>query len=108
MENNTSVLEKLGAFFRKYAWLIAIAFAVLAIVFTLLPVVNYEIREKVYVVAQDKTNKLDYVYGVSMITYMTTGFKLNYTFFITLGLLVVGAVLVGFSNVYVHSLEVLL
>ncbi len=99
MENNTSVLEKLGAFFRKYAWLIAIAFAVLAIVFTLLPVVNYEIREKVYVVAQDKTNKLDYVYGVSMITYMTTGFKLNYTFFITLGLLVVGAVLVGFSKI---------
>lgn len=91
-------MEKLGAFFRKHAWLIAIGFALLAILFTLLPVIDYEIREKVYVIAEDKTYKLDYVYGVSLITYITTGFKLNFTFFITLGLLVLGAAFVGLSK----------
>ena len=98
MENNKSFFEKIGDFFRKYAWLFAIGFAVLAILFTLLPVVDYEIREKVYYVATDKTKKLDYVYGVSLITYMTTGFKLNYTIYITLGILVVGIILVAFSK----------
>lgn len=99
MENNKSVLEKLGEFFRKYAWLLAIAFAVLAIVFTLLPVVDYEIREKVYYIATDETKKLDYVYGVNMITYMTSGFKLNYTYFVTIGILVGGIILVAFSKI---------
>ena len=98
MENNKSFFEKIGDFFRKYAWLLAIGFAVLAILFTLLPVVDYEIREKVYYVATDKTKKLDYVYGVSLITYMTTGFKLNYTIYITLGILIVGIILVAFSK----------
>ena len=99
MENNKSFFEKIGDFFRKYAWLLAIAFAVLAIVFTLLPVVDYEIREKVYYIATDETKKLDYVYGVNMITYMTSGFKLNYTYFVTIGILVGGIILVAFSKI---------
>lgn len=98
MENNTSVLEKLGAFFRKYAWLIAIAFAVLAIVFTLLPVINYEIREVVLRAGAEKPKKLDYVYDVNMVAYMTTGFKLNFTFYITLGMLIVGITLAALSK----------
>ena len=92
-------MEKLGEFFRKHAWLLAICFAVLAILFTLLPVVDYEIREKVYIIAEDNTVKLDYVYGVSLITYLTSAFKLNFTIFITLGLLVVGAIFVALGKI---------
>lgn len=98
MDNNVTALEKLGAFFRKYAWLMAIAFAILAIAFTFLPVLNYEIREKVYYVATDETKKLDYVYDVNLISYFTVGFKLNFTMYITLGLLVIGGVFVGLSK----------
>ena len=96
---NTTILEKLGAFFRKYAWLFAIAFALLAIIFTLLPVLNYEIREKVYYVAADETKKLDYVYDVNLITYFTSGFKLNFTMFITIGLLVLGSIFVALGKI---------
>ena len=98
MENNTSVWEKLCAFFRKYAWLMAIVFAVFAILFTLLPVVNYEVREKVLKAGATDVEKLDYEYGVNLITYMTSGFKLNYTFFITLGILLGGIILVILSQ----------
>ena len=91
MENNVSTIwDRIIAFLKKYAWLISIGFAVLAIVFTLLPVLNYEIREKVYVEGAEKALKLDYVYNVNLITYFTTHFKLNYTMYITLSLLVLG------------------
>ena len=98
MENNTSVWEKLCAFFKKYAWLMAIVFAVFAILFTLLPVVNYEVREKVLKAGATEAEPLDYEYGVNLITYMTSGFKLNYTFFITLGILLGGIILVILSK----------
>ena len=98
MQNNKLFFEKIGNFFKKYAWLMAIAFAVLAILFTLLPVVDYEIREKVTNISTGKQAKLDYVYGVSLITYITTGFKLNFTIYITLGIIVVGIILVALSK----------
>lgn len=93
-ENKVTVLDKIILFIKKYAWAFSIGFAVLAVVFTLLPVLNYEIREKVYYVATDETAKLDYVYSVNLITYFTTSFKLNFTMYITLALLGVGVVFV--------------
>lgn len=100
MENNGSTFwDKIIDFFKKYAWLFAIVFAVLAIVFTLLPVLDYEIREKVYYITTDETKKLDYVYKVNLITYLTSSFKLNYTMYITLGLLLVGIVFVVLSKI---------
>ena len=94
MEKTTqSGWEKVADFFRKYAWLFAIGSAVLAIAFMFLPILNYEIREVVYdAVTNDRISKTDYVYDVNLITYFTTGFKLNYTMYITLALIVIGIV----------------
>ena len=64
-ESKLTVFDKIILFIKKYAWAFSILFAVLAIAFTLLPVLNYEIREKVYYVATDTTKKLDYVYDVT-------------------------------------------
>ena len=100
MEDNTmTIWDKVIGFLKKYAWLFSIGFAILAIVFTFLPVLNYEIREKVYIVGEEKPLKLDYVYNVNLITYFTSGFKLNYTMYITLALLVIGIVFVALGKV---------
>lgn len=98
MENNTTAFERFGSFFKKYAWLMAIIFALLAIAYTFLPVVHYVVKEKVYVVAQGETQPFKYGYDVNLVTYFTSSFKLNFTFYVTLGLLVGGAVLVGLSK----------
>lgn len=97
-DNKTTVWDKIILFIKKYAWAFSILFAVLAAVFTLLPVLNYEIREKVYDIASDSTKKLDYVYNVNLITYFTSEFKLNYTMYITLALLGVGIIFVILSK----------
>ena len=89
-----TVWDKAILFLKRYAWAFSIFFAVLAIVFTLLPVLNYEIREEVYYVATDKTAKLDYVYNVNLITYFTSSFKLNFTMYITIALLGIGILFV--------------
>ena len=82
-------------FWQKYGWIFAIGSAVLAILFLLLPILNYEIREAIFDTATGKRlSKTDYVYNVNLITYFTTDFKLNYTMYITLGLIVVG---IGFA-----------
>ena len=96
MENTTpSNWEKVADFFRKYAWIFAIGSAILAIVLMLLPVLNYEIREEIYDLTTGKRiSKTDYVYNINLISYFTTSFKLNYTMFITLGLIVIG---IGFT-----------
>ena len=87
--------EKTQNFWAKYGWLFAIGSAVLAILFMLLPILNYEIREAVYdTVTGDRLSKTDYVYNVNLITYFTSSFKLNYTMYITLGLIVFG---IGFA-----------
>ena len=90
-----SFWDKLGTFFVKYCWLFAIGSALLAIVFTFLPVLNYEIREAIYDIASgDRISKSDYTYSMNIISYFTTGYKLNYTLFINLGLIVVGILFV--------------
>ena len=91
MENSTqSFWDKLGAFFVKYCWLFAIGSALLAVAFMFLPILNYEIREAVYDIATgDRISKVDYVYNMNLISYFTTKFKLNYTLFINLGLILI-------------------
>ena len=92
--------QKTQNFWAKYGWLFAIGSAVLAILFLLLPILNYEIREAVYdTVTGDRLSKTDYVYNVNLITYFTSSFKLNYTMYITLGLIVVGIGLAGASKI---------
>ena len=57
--------QKTQNFWAKYGWLFAIGSAVLAILFLLLPILNYEIREAVYdTVTGDRLSKTDYVYNV--------------------------------------------
>ena len=90
--------DKTILFIKKYAWVFSILFAILAIVFTFLPVLNYEIREKVYDIATDSTAKLDYVYNVNLITYFASSFKLNFTMYITLALLGIGIIFVILSK----------
>ena len=83
----------------KNAWLFSICFAFLAIVFLFLPILNYEIREILTDNATgDKISKIDYVYNMTLVDYFSTGFKLNYTMYITIGFIVVGIVLAGLSK----------
>ena len=100
MENNTNRFwDKLTDFIKKYAWLFAIGFAIAAIAFLFLPVLKYEIREKVYEISTgDNISKVDYVYPVNLISYFTTQFKLNFTMYVTIGLLVTGSICVAFSK----------
>ena len=101
MEENTQIFwDKLGCFVKKYAWIFAIGSALLAIAFLFLPIINYEIREAVYDIASgDRVSKVDYVYNMNLIAYFTTEFKLNFTMYITLGLILGGIVLVVLSKV---------
>lgn len=90
-EKTQTLMDKVVSFIKKYCWAFAIGAAILAIVFTLLPVVNYEIREATYNISTGKrTLKNDYVYGFNVIQYFTTSFKYNFTMYVTLGLVVVG------------------
>ena len=90
-EKTLIIVDKIVSFVRKYAWALAIASAVLAIAFTFLPVVNYEIREAAYKIATgERTLKYDYVYGFNIISYFQTNLKYNFTIYVTLGLIVVG------------------
>lgn len=92
--------ETTQTFWQKYAWLFAVACAVIAILVLFLPILNYEIREAIYdTVTGERISKTDYVYNVNLITYFTSSFKLNYTMYITLGLIAVGAILAGTSNI---------
>ena len=75
--------QKTQNFWAKYGWIFAIGSAVLAILFLLLPILNYEIREAVYdTVTGDRLSKTDYVYNVNLITYFTSSWSL--TFFHTM------------------------
>lgn len=100
MENTTNRFwDKVANFLKKYAWLFAIGFAVLAIAFLFLPILKYEIREILYDnVTGKKANKVDYVYAVNLVTYFTSQFKLNFTMYITIALLLIGCILVGLSK----------
>ena len=90
-EKTLMIVDKIVSFVRKYAWALAIASAVVAIAFTFLPVVNYEIREATYKIATgERTLKYDYVYGFNIISYFQTNLKYNFTMYVTLGLIVIG------------------
>ena len=92
--------DRIGEFFKKYAWLFAIGSALLAVAFLLLPIINYEIREACYdLVTGERVSKVDYVYNMNLIDYFTTEFKLNFTMYITLGLIGVGIILVALSKI---------
>jgi len=84
--------EKTQNFWKRYGWLIVAATGLVAILFLLLPVLKYEIREISYNTAGEKL-KNDYTYSMNLISYFTTGFKLNFTMYITLGLILVGMIL---------------
>ena len=94
-ETNKSFLQKVGDFVKKYAWALAIGAAVLAIAFLFLPILKYEIRESVYdIETNERVFKTDYTYGANLIWYIKSGHKLNYTMFITLGLILVGIIFI--------------
>ena len=98
-ENTQNFWDKLGEFFKKYAWIFAIASALLAIAFLFLPIINYEIREACYdLVSGERVSKVDYVYNMNLIDYFTTGFKLNFTMYITLGLIGLGIIMVALNK----------
>ena len=90
-EKATKIWDNVASFIKKYAWAISIFFALCAILCTLLPVIKYEIREAVYDIATgERVSKSDYVYGMSLVSYFTTGFKVNYTMYITIGIILFG------------------
>ena len=94
MENDEKFITRVVKFFKQNMWVLTVFFAFLAIIFTLLPVLKYEIREAVYDIASgDRVSKTDYVYQMNLISYFNSRFAYNFSFFITLGLAVVGAVL---------------
>ena len=94
MENDEKFITRVLKFFKQNMWVLTVFFAFLAIIFTLLPVLKYEIREAVYDIASgDRVSKTDYVYQMNLISYFNSRFAYNFSFFITLGLAVVGAVL---------------
>ena len=81
-KNNLKFTELYG----KFGYIFAIIFAIAAVLFLLAPVVSFEIRERVYDALNEQVSKTDYAYNMNLITYFTTGFKLNYTMYIILGL----------------------
>lgn len=98
-EKKENFFDKMTSFITKYAWAFSIGAAVLAIAFLFLPIISYEIREATYNnVTGERTMKLDYVYNMNLISYFTTGFKLNFTMYVTLGLIVIGIGLVVASR----------
>ena len=106
MEKTTqSVWDKIIDFIKKYRWVFAITSAVLAIVFTLLPVINYEVREAIYDInTGDRLEKVDHVYGYNLISYLTIPLKYNFTMYVTLGLIVAG---IGFVVASVFKKELI-
>ena len=95
-----AAIDKFNAFLKKYAWIIAIGFGVIAILFLFLPVIKYEIRECVYnIETSERISKIDYVYNMNLVSYFSTGFRLNYTMYITIGIIGVAMILCGLSKI---------
>ena len=93
MEEQEKKQNRVVTFFKQNMWVLTVIFAVLAIVFTLLPVIKYEIREAVYDIASgDRVSKVDYVYEMNMISYFNSGFAYNFSFYVTIGLVLLGAI----------------
>ena len=99
-EKTQNFWDKIGEFVKKYAWIFSIGSALLAIAFLFLPIIKYEIREACYdIVTNERVSKVDYVYSMNLIDYFTTGFKLNFTMYITLGLIGGGIIFVALTKV---------
>ena len=100
MENSRkSFFVAIGNFVKKYAWLIAICAAVLALAFLFLPLLKYEIREAVYDIATDeRISKVDYVYGANVIWFLTSGHKYTFAIYTTIGFIALGIVFTAISK----------
>ena len=96
MENSTSsFFEKIGKFVKKYAWVLAIGAAVLAIASMFLPILKYEIREAVYDISTDeRIIKKDYLYNVNLVWFFTNPHRYSFTAYITVGLIVLSVIFV--------------
>ena len=98
-ETNNSFLVKVGNIVKKYAWVLAIVAAVLAIAFLFLPILKYEIREALYdIESNERVYKEEHVYGANIIWILSIGHHLGYTLYITIALIVVGIGFVCFSK----------
>ena len=84
-EEKTTVWDRIINFLKKNAWLFAITFALLAILGTFLPVVTYKVKQYAGDLVATSEGQM------TLIDYFTTTFKLNFTMYITLSLLVIGA-----------------
>ena len=94
-ETKDSFLSKVGTFVKKYAWALAIGSALLAIAFLFLPILKFEIREAVYDIATDeRVAKQDFLYGANLIWFIKSGHHYTYALYITLGLILIGIILV--------------
>ena len=94
MGNEEKRTNPIVDFFRKNMWVLTVIFAVCAILITFLPVLKYEIRETVYDSATgDRLFKTDYTYRMNLISYFSTGFTYNFSFFITIGMVAIGGIL---------------
>ena len=90
-----SFFEKLGNFVKNYAWAIAIGAAVCALACLFLPILKYEVREAVYDIATDeRAAKADYVYGANIIWFFTSGHRLSYTIYMTIGFIALGIIFI--------------
>lgn len=85
-------MKKLKTFINNNYALISAVLAIIAILFLFLPIFKYEIRESVYdLVSGERVSKTDYTYSMNLVSFFSTGFKLNYTMHITLMLIILGA-----------------
>ena len=102
MEENKN--SRIVDFLQKYWWIFTISFGICAILFLFLPILNYEIREALYDIATgERASKTDYVYSVNLVSYFTTKFHLNYTMYITIGIIVLG---IGVAVIGIFKKEV--
>ncbi len=86
--------NKIVAFCKKWAWLFALAMGVLAIVSLCGTVVNYEVRTYL----EDGT-KVKTFFDVHLWDYFANGNPMNWTMWLTLGLIVIGVCFTGLSLV---------
>ena len=94
MEKKT-FLDKIRDFIKKNYHYISFGLAIVAIAFLFLPVLKFEIRESVYdIVSGERVSKTDYLYDMTLISYFSTGYKLNFTMFVTIGFILSGGILV--------------
>ena len=99
-KHRIELLNKFDDFVRKNYWILGVFAGILAILVLFLPVIKYEIREAVYRISDDEAViKNDYMYSMTLISYITTSFKLNWTIFVSIGFVVAGIVLLSLRKI---------